>query len=318
MLIFLFLLLFLACSPERDNVYDPKAKNYKKTGSLCGFVFDHNGTGLKGVEITLQGEEKKNTLITKSEDNGFFKFFDIPLDSYLIKVYKENYREVNFYKRINNYQVETLKITLFPLPYLKNCQIVSYYEERYLLPESLSLLVNCEIEDRNLKESYLLLPTLDTFYLARIKNQSYERVISAEELRGNFDDLVGKSFKVYLISNFLDTLIFETPPLIRIIRELPEPLYPINGEATSYQPTLIFSSPKFRFTHNFFIKVYYLLNNRFPILCYSDTLISQNDTVVSIRDSLIAGLYLWRVGVKDAYGNKGLSKEALFEVISKK
>ena len=318
MLIFLFFLLFLACSPERDNIYDPKSTNYKKTGSLCGFVFDNNGKELKEAEITLQGEEKNNILVTKSGDNGFFKFLDIPLDSYLIKVHKENYREVNFYKRISNYQVETLRITLFPLPYLKNCQIVSYYEERHLLPESLSLLVNCEIEDNNLKEGYLFLPTLDTFYLVRIKNQSYERVILEEEINGNFDDLVGKNFKIYLISNFLDTLIFETPPLIRIIRELPEPLYPINGEITSFKPTLIFSSPKFRFTHNFFIKVYYLLNNRFPILCYSDTLISQNDTIVTITDSLIDGLYLWRVGVKDVYGNKGLSKEALFEVISKR
>uniref|UniRef100_A0A7V4E4F9 Carboxypeptidase regulatory-like domain-containing protein n=1 Tax=candidate division WOR-3 bacterium TaxID=2052148 RepID=A0A7V4E4F9_UNCW3 len=318
MLIFLFFLLFLACSPERDNIYDPKSKNYKKTGSLYGFVVDNTGNGLKEAEIILQGEEKKSILVTKSENNGFFKFLDIPLDSYLIKVYKENYREVNFYKRISNYQIETLKITLFPLPYLKNCQIVSYYEERYLLPESLSLLVNCEIEDNNLKEGYLLLPTFDTFYLARIKNQSYERVISEEEINGNLDDLVGKSFKVYLISNFSDTLIFETSPLTRIIRELPEPLYPTNGEITSFKPTLIFSSPKLRFTHNFFIKVYYLLNNRFPILCYSDTLIPQNDTIVTINDSLIDGLYLWRVGIKDAYGNKGLSKEALFEVISKK
>ncbi|MEO0112864.1 MAG: hypothetical protein ABIK80_02765 [candidate division WOR-3 bacterium] len=37
-----------------------------------------------------------------------------------------------------------------------------------------------------------------------------------------------------------------------------------------------------------------------------------------INDSLIDGLYLWRVGIRDEYNNQALSKEALFEVVSKK
>ncbi len=318
MIILFFLLLILFCSPERDNIYDPKSKYYKNTGTLLGYVFDNKERKIKDAEITIFGEKNRNPLITKTDTNGFFQFSDIPLDSYFINIYKENYQKLNFSKKINNYQIETLYFRLNPLPYLKNCQIKSYYEERFVLPESLSFNINCEIFDENLKEVYLLLPTNDTFYLNHLKNQIYERTINKEMVNGNFDDLVGKSFLIYLVSNFSDTLVYQTPPLIRIIRELPEQISPINGEITSFKPTLIFSQPSFYFSYTYFIKVYYLLNSRFPILCYQDSLIPKNDTIVVINDSLIDGLYLWRVGIRDEYNNQALSKEALFEVVSKK
>ncbi|MCS7249912.1 MAG: carboxypeptidase-like regulatory domain-containing protein [candidate division WOR-3 bacterium] len=318
-MLILFLILFLfSCSPERENIYDPKSKYYKNTGTLLGYVFDNKEIKIKDAEITIFGERKKNLLITKTDNNGFFQFVDIPLDSYLISIYKENYQKLNYYKKINNHQIETLYFRLNPLPYLKSCQIRSYYEERYILPESLSFNITCEIFDENLKEVYLLLPTNDTFYLNHLRNQIYERTITKEMVNGNFDDLVGKSFLVYLISNFSDTLIYETSPLIRIIRELPQQISPINGEITSFKPTLIFSQPPLYFSYTYFIKIYYLLNNRFPILCYQDSLIPKEDTVFFIEDSLIDGLYLWRVGIKDEFGNRALSKEALFEVIGKK
>lgn len=318
MLIIILLLLILSCSPERDNIYDPKSKYYKNTGTLLGYVLDNKERRIKDAQITIFGEKNKSLFITKTDTNGFFQFVEIPLDSYLINIYKENYQKLSFFKKINNYQIETLHIKLQPLPYLKDCQIKSYYEKRYILPESLSFHINCEIFDENLKGAHLLLTTNDTFYLNHLKNQIYERTITKEMVNGNFDDLVGKSFLVYLISNFSDTLIYQTPPLIRIIREIPEPISPINGELTSYQPQLIFSAPPLYFSHTYFIKVYYLLNNRFPILCYQDSLIPQNDTIVVINDSLSDGLYLWRVGIKDEYGNKALSKEALFEVVGGK
>lgn len=318
MLIFFLLLLILFCSPERDSIYDPKSKYYKNNGTLLGYVFDNKERRIKDAQITILGEKNKNMLITKTDTNGFFQFVNIPLDSYFINIYKENYQKLNLSKKINNYQIETLYFRLNPLPYLKNCQIRSYYEERHILPESLSFHITCEIFDENLKEAYLLLTTGDTFYLNYLRNQIYERTITKEMINGNLDDLVGKNFKIYLISDFSDTLIYETPPLIRIIRELPEPISPINGEITSYQPRLIFSQPPLYFSYTYFIKIYYLLNNRFPILCYQDSLIPKNDTIILVNDSLIAGLYLWRVGIKDEYGNKALSKEALFEVVGKK
>ncbi|MEO0088823.1 MAG: carboxypeptidase-like regulatory domain-containing protein [candidate division WOR-3 bacterium] len=318
MIILLLILLILSCSPERDNIYDPKSKYYKNTGNLFGYVLDSKERKIKDAEITIFGEKNKNLFITKTDTNGFFQFINIPLDSYLINISKENYQKLSFSKKINNYQIETLYLRLNPLPYLKNCQIRSYYEERFILPESLSLNINCEIFDENLKEVYLLLPTNDTFYLNHLKNQIYERTINKEMVNGNFDDLVGKSFLIYLVSNFSDTLVYQTPSLIRIIRELPEQISPVNGEVTPFKPTLIFSQPPLYFSYTYFIKLYYLLNNRFPILCYQDSLIPKNDTIVLISDSLIDGLYLWRVGVKDEYGNKALSKEALFEVVSKK
>lgn len=318
MLILFLIILILSCSPERDNIYDPKSKYYKNTGTLLGYVLDSKERKIKDAEITIFGEKNRNLLITKTDTNGFFLFVDIPLDSYLIKVYKENYQELSFYKRIDNYRIETLYFKLNPLPYLKNCQIRSYYEERFILPESLSFNINCEIFDDNLKEVYLLLPTKDTFYLNHLKNQIYERTITQEMVNGNFDDLVGKSFLIYLVSVFFDTLIYQTPPLVRIIRELPEQISPINGEITSFHPQLIFSLSSLYFSYTYFIKVYYLLNNRFPILCYQDSLIPKEDTIVVIRDSLIDGLYLWRVGISDEYGNKALSKEALFEVVGKR
>lgn len=318
MLILFLILLILFCSPERDNIYDPKSKYYKNTGTLLGYVFDNKERGIKDAEITIFGIIKKNLLTTKTDGNGFFQFVDIPLDSYFINIYKENYQRLNYYKKINNHQIETLYFRINPLPYLKDCQIKSYYEERYILPESLSFNITCEVYDENLKDIYLLLTTGDTFYLNHLRNQLYERTITKERVRGNFDDLVGKSFQIYLISNFFDTITYETPPLIRIIRDLPEQLSPINGEITSFKPNLIFSPPNLYFSHTYFIKLYYLLNNRFPILFYQDSLISKNDTVILVKDSLIDGLYLWRVGIEDEYGNKGLSKEALFEVISRK
>ncbi len=318
MIILFLLLLILSCSPERDNIYDPKSKYYKNTGTILGYVFDNKERKIKDAQITIFGEKNRNFLITKTDTNGFFLFSEIPLDSYLINISKENYQKLSFYKRIDNYKIETLYLKLNPLPYLKNCQIRSYYEERFVLPESLSFTINCEIFDENLKEAYLSLITNDTFYLNHLKNQIYERTITKERINNNLDDLVGKNFLIYLVSNFSDTLIYQTPPLIRIIRELPEQISPINGETTSFHPQLIFSAPSLYFSYTYFIKVYYLLNNRFPILCYQDSLIPKESTIVLIKDSLFDGLYLWRIGIRDEYGNKALSKEALFEVVGKK
>ena len=319
---FTFLLLFLlACSPERDNPYDPNSNFYNNKTQISGICKNRVQVPINNAKINLLPLKSETpSLQTSTNDNGSYELTDCPAESVLVIAEKDGFVSESAYLSLNVYKSETLNFILEGLPKFISTQVNSYCIRRYTPQDSTVLSIKCNISDdegqSDITSVFATIESLpDSLPLFFTAGNSYENSFREESLSDNLDNIVGRN--IYIIACDHTSKAVSSPlQLVRIIRDTLEIISPSGGEIVSSRPVLEWGAPNFLFSHSFFCEIWYLPHNLQPQLYYRYDNIPANTTSLTIPDTnaLISGQYYWQIGVKDDYNNWAKSTEAAFEV----
>lgn len=319
---FTFLLLFLlACSPERDNPYDPNSDLYSNKTQVSGTCKTRILVPVNNAKISLFPLTSETpSLQTFTNENGSYKLSDCPAESVLVIAEKDGSVTKDTFLSLVVYKAETLNFTLEGLPKFLNTQVISYYCALSIPPyDSTVLSIKCEINDDegpgDIETVFATIDGLsDSLSLLFSPGNSYENLFREESLSDNLDNIIGRDIYV-IVKDWDGNVVRSTPSqLIRAIRNPPDSLAPAEGVIVSPHPVLAWHAPEYLFSHSFFCEIYYLPNHLPPVLYHHYENIPASEFSFSVPDSLIPGYHYWQIGVRDNYGNWAKSAEGVFEV----
>jgi hypothetical protein len=322
---YMFLLIFLlACSPERDNPYDPKSDFYINKTQVSGTCKNRVLVPINNARICLSSLDSATSLLqTFTNDSGGYKLSDCPAESVLVIAEKDGFVTESTYRALNVYKSETLNFTLEGLPKFLSTQVISYYCVLNIPPFDSSMLsIKCNIDDDegqgDIASVFATIDSLpDSLPLFFTSGNSYENFCREESLSDNLDNIIGRDINITVKDRFGNEVNSAPFGLVRIIRNPPEIISPAGLEIVSSQPLLIWTTRQYLFSHTFFCEIYRVPYPLPPVLYHRYENIVTADTTFQVPDSLIPGYHYWQIGVKDNYGNWAKSAEGVFEVRSK-
>lgn len=156
----------------------------------------------------------------------------------------------------------------------------------------------------------------DTVYYEMFLSGSKWRLSleSASYLSVNIFDLIGVPYDAILYYSGGDSVITDEACLLRIIEEIPEPIYPKDNVAISNNFEMSWEELSIKFDFTYTITVCFIAPSSYVteidrIEGLSDTL-----TAYTYSEDLMEGSYYWTLGIVDVYGNISRSKEAAFKI----
>lgn len=312
-------MIFLACSPERDNPYDPKSDFYTNKTQISGYCKNRMLVPINNATISLFPlRNETNSFQTFTNENGAYRLTNCPAESVLVIAEKEDFVAESVYLVLNSYKTETLNFTLEGLPQFLSTTISSYCIKQ-IPTDSVVLSVKCEVKDDESQSDIAsvfstILGLPDTLPLLFKSGYVYENSFAEESLSSNLDNIVGKAIFINAVDRFGNQVTSAKLNLIRIIRNPPEIISPAGGEIVSFRPLLVWSKRQYLFSHSFFCEIYRVPYPLPPVLYCRYENILTDDTTFQVNDSLINNYYYWQIGVRDNYGNWAKSAEGFFEV----
>jgi hypothetical protein len=319
---FTFLLLFLlACSPERDNPYDPKSDFYTNKTKISGTCHSRAFIPIENVLITLSPKADTTfALQTFSKADGKYELFDCPAESVLIVAQKAGFVAESTETTLFVYRSETLNFKLEALPKFLSTEVTSYFQPRNP-PDSdlVGLSLKCEVRDddgqSDIGSIFAKIEGLpDSIPLFFKINYLYENDYEEDSLSNKLDNIIGRDIYFTVQDQFSNTVKSSPLRLIRVIKNPPDSLTPAEGVRVSPHPVLTWRAPNYLFSHSFFCDIYYLPHLLPPVLYHHYENIAASDSSFQVPDSLIEGNHYWQIGVMDSYGNWAKSAEGVFEV----
>lgn len=319
---FTFLLIFLfACSPERDNPYDPKSDFYINKTQVSGTCKNRVLVPINNARVCLSSLDGETPLLqTFTNDSGSYKLTDCPAESVMIIAEKDGFASESMYFSLKVYKAETLNFTLEGLPKFISTQVTSYCIRRYTPQDSTVLSIKCNINDDegqgDVSSVFATIDSLpDSLPLLFTSGNSYENSFQEDSLSINLDNIVGHNIYIIACDQFGNKVSSSPLQLIRIIRDTAlEAIAPVGGVTVSAHPLLEWQASNYYFSHSFFCEIYYVPSQLPPVLYHRYDNISAADSSLLVPDSLIDGRHYWQIGVQDNYGNWAKSTEGVFEV----
>ncbi len=319
-ILLLFFSFLFFCSPKRDNPYDPNSDFYKPKTTLEGICLNRTGVPVANCRVTVQPRGSLSSLFTLSDSQGRYQLRDCPAgETVLVFAERENFLPESILAFLSSYKKETLNFVLEGLPKFLNPLVSSQFFSRHIPKDSVVLNLKCEVKDEegpgDISSVFGLIEGLpDTLFLLFKMGNTYENSFREESLSRSLDEVVG--LDIYLFAKDIFGNLVKSSPLwlVRVIREPPEPVSPSGGESVPARPWLVWSSPRYLFSHSYFCEVYLLRPNLPPVLYSRYENILPTDTSLLLPDSLIPSYYYWQIGVKDSHNNWAKSAEAVFRV----
>ncbi|MEO0092944.1 MAG: carboxypeptidase-like regulatory domain-containing protein [candidate division WOR-3 bacterium] len=318
-------ILFFACSPERDNPYDPKSDFYTNRTQISGTCKNRIMIPVSGAKITLLPLAKSPlSLQTFTNDSGSYEIPDCPAESVLVIAEKDGFVTESSQVLLKVYKPETLNFILEALPKFLTTEVTSYYCLLSYPPyDSTVLVINSEItDDEGQGDITTVFATIDglpdTLPLFFQSANFYTNSFLETNLSENLDNIVGRDIILQVIDRFGNKVTMAPCQLIRVIRDNTlETVTPAGGEVVSPYPILRWRSANYLFNHSFFCEIYYVPTPLPPVLCYRYENIPAGDSSFLVTDSLIDGFHYWQIGVRDSYGNWAKSAPGVFFVQSR-
>lgn len=315
----LVLSLSVFCLPERDNPYDPNSEFYQKKTTLLGICQNRTNIPIPDCWIKVLPLTGNTIYQTKTDQKGRYEIRDCPAESILVIAEKDGFVSESAYAYLAVYKKETLNFILEGLPKFINCSVSSSFIARHIPHDSCVLNLKCELRDEegqgDIKWVFGIIEGLsDTLSLFFQSGFNYGNLFLEESLSKNLEEITGRN--LYIIAeDIFGHYVFSSPlRLIRVIRNPPEPIFPLGGDSVSSRPLLVWRLPPYLFSYSQFLEVYLIRPNLEPILYCKYENISSSDTSFFISESLISGYYYWQIGVKDSCNNWAKSAEAVFRV----
>lgn len=317
----LVVVLFLTCSPDRDNPYDPNSDFYTNTTQISGVCNNRVLVPIDNVKISLFPLNNRDPILqTLTNENGSYKLIDCPAESVLIIAEKDGFVSDSIYLSLNVYKSETLNFTLEGLPRFLEKQVTSYFCVINNPPYDSSILsIKCELDDEegqgDIASVFATIDGLsDSLTLLFSSGNLYENLFQEDSLSDNLDNIIGRDIHIIARDRFSNLVQSSPSQLIRIIRNPPGIISPSGLEIVSSQPLLIWTTQQYLFSHTLFCEIYQVPYPLPPVLYRRYENIVTADTTFQVTDSLFAGYYYWQIGVRDNFGNWAKSAEGVFEV----
>ncbi len=317
----LVIIFFLACSPKRDNPYDPNSDFYTNKTKISGICRSRAFIPIENVHITFSPiADTTFTLQTFSKADGSYEIFDCPAESVLIVAQKVSFAPESTKLTLFVYQAETLNFMLEAMPKFLNTEVSSYFQPRNPPDSDLVVLsLKCEVKDEDSQSDIIsIFATIeglpDSLPLFFKSNYLYENDCEEDSLSDNLDNIVGHNIYFTVQDRFTNIVKSSPSHLIRVIRNPPAIISPSGLEIVSPKPLLVWTTREYLFSHTLFCEIYQVPYPLPPVLYHRYENIVTADTTFQITDSLFPGYYYWQIGVRDNFGNWAKSDEGLFEV----
>ncbi len=317
----LAIVFFLACSPERDNPYDPNSDFYTNKTQISGVCNNRVLVPINNAKISLFPLSNGDPILqTLTNENGSYKIIDCPAESVMLIAEKDGFVPDSVYLALNVYKSETLDFTLEGLPKILSKQVTSYFYVINTPPYDSSILsIKCELDDvEGIGDIASVFATIDglsdTLILLFSSGNSYGNLFQEDSLSDNLDNIIGRDIQIIVKDRFNNVVRSSPTQLIRIIRNPPVIISPSGLEIVSPRPLLIWTTRQYLFSHSLFCEIYQVPYPLPPVLYRRYENIVTADTTFQVTDSLFPGYYYWQIGVRDNFSNWAKSAEGVFEV----
>lgn len=298
-LLILFIIVFISCPDAlRDNPYD--INNPFSQGGIFGRIKTYALRPVESAKIILN-----DSIITYSDENGFYIFKNIKPGFYSIKVQKNNYESLYDSIIVKSGIIDTIDFTINSIPHFTFIKIFSRYSKWY--------------DESKLNEVLIYTVVTDYDYILDVKNLLM--INENETISGKFVSFADpEGFSGYYKGKFLKSDIhsFENDTIYLLAEDKKGSLsYKISFIKNVVDTFTNLISPAagetlilpYKFQWNKFKNVNYILSiwkreNGIdePSKIYEN--IGNNDTSMTISN-FTSGFYEWSVYIVNNNGNMG-------------
>lgn len=203
------------------------------------------------------------------------------------------------------------------IPIVTEFNVYSITIDRYTLSKDYRIGVKAKILDRNdiVDSVFIEIPYFKTKKLMdfNIQEHAYEKTLLLKDLNNpKPDEIVGQPFR--LIIKDIASRLYEgkSVDIKRIIKDDLIVSSPLGGDTTETSPVLKWKNFEGGFSHVFYVQV--LTKENIPLLVWQKDNIPSDSLSVKVDIPLPVNEYVWRVGCKDLFNNRAVSRDATFNV----
>jgi len=310
-LLFLFT-ISLSCNAPRNNPLDPE-NTESKISTIEGFI-----KTVKVPQIPIGNARvfwNNEGILTRSNEQGFFKIANIERKNGLLTIEKENYSTDSLNISFNGQNKISKTIFLNATPKIEELQFYSITINKFPSSQKYNLGVRARItdEENDIDSVFIKNIELNTNIelLYNASSKYYENSISLEDLGiTSIDIVIGKEFYINVFDADSKTFIIGKSNIKRIIKE------EIGTTSPSGRDTVYASNPLLewrRFTPGFEFR--YLLeiytDEVLPILVWQNE-VGSSEIQYLTDPNLSSGDYFWVIWAIDEFENRTRSKPSSF------
>lgn len=307
---------------ERGNPLDPKSSNFKNVGSVSGrAVFMSSPLrGIGDVEVRLE----PGPFITRTDANGLFRFEEIPVDTYSVNGYKEDFAKVQDTIVVSLGTTAELEMQFNGLPRVTSVSVISLFMDRWFPDPLFALEVKAQVDDSDGFNDIALVEMtipgigfIDTLEFTQTPGL-FQKTFAARNFPAQkLHSVIGH--EIFVQAKDRGGFTFTSPSkfVARVIKELPKILFPRAEQIiTDVQPTLLWQAAEsVDFNYTYRIEMF-RIDEIFENLVFIKEGISQNDTSFTVEETLRSGTHFWTLRMTDEFGNWSRTREASFKINS--
>jgi len=312
MVVFIALVLLLACEPERDNPLDPNSPFYTGEGVIIGWVKTRIGEPITEMMLVVE-PETTSAEFTFSDEKGFYEL-KIVAGSCKVIASKEGYAQDSCWVNIPVGEADTVNFFLDILPWFVSCKVHTHHEYLHY-----HVVFEAEVADGDglldIDSVFLWVTGLADTFLLKYNAGVFQKSVPADSLSdSSLETLIGKDC-IFLVRDKAGQGVQSNPIRVaRIIYETPDVVSPANFEEVGQNPELIWHKAGLSYPYTYAIKVTRIQSGMSRIEVWSKEGIQADDTTVTVPLDISPDIYYWAVWVVDEFGNRSRSRELGFVV----
>lgn len=317
---FALVLFFINCMPERDNPYDPKLP-YKNNSKITGRVTTKVGNPIKSAHISLIFLDNRLSISTITDTTGCYEieYYHTSMlgDSALLTANKIMFDVENIKLSISANRYDTINFILDALPQFNAESIYSYHEALIYPGDIYNIRTSVKVNDADgfgdIDSVFLFIPIFEmSIALDFYPGYIYKQIIPVEVFPDtSLEELIGQNCYFEVLSKSGVRTRSNIIRLNRVIYDIPQLIYPL-GDTVSQYFTFFWHRNNLAYPYSYGIEVSLLPPNNIPQIVYQKYDLSSIDTLYTLPLSLMRGRYLWRVMIKDNFGNISKSYLSVF------
>jgi hypothetical protein len=316
--LFLFSVSLFSCNAPRDNPLDPYSSK-SDLAQIVGTVQTFSGprSGIPDVSVFwIPGN-----IVVKTDSSGQFEINNIKPNDGLLIFQKNGYTSDSIMIHwTNNKKITTPVVNLNKIPKLDIYSIYSEVTNQAGQPgtvvtqiANLSFKVKISDSDNDIDSVYVKNNMLDFTGGLVLQGKVYQASFSTSALKvTDLEEIVGYDFDIYVIDNSQRTYMVGSKQIVRVIKNGPEPLFPVNDTTLSLPIPLTWSQFNAGYTYNYKIEIY---NAASTDPFYTKDNISDSQTSVNVdTTAIIPGDYLWVIYIVDNFSDSYKSQPGKFHI----
>jgi hypothetical protein len=316
--LFLFTVFLFSCNAPRDNPLDPYSSK-SDLAQIVGTVQTFSGprSGIPDVSVFwIPGN-----IVVKTDSAGQFEINNIKPNDGLLIFQKNGYTSDSIMIHwTNSKKITTPVVNLNKIPKLDSYSIYSEVTNQTGLTSlvltqiaNLSFKVKISDSDNDIDSVFVKNEMLDFTGGLVLQGKVYQASFSTSELNvTDLEEIVGYNFDVYVIDNSKRSYLVGSNKIVRVIKNGPDPVYPINDTTLSIPFTLNWSQFNAGYPYNYKVEIYNAANTE-PF--YSQDNIPSAQTSVNVdTTAIISGDYLWVVYIVDKFSDSYKSQPGKFHI----